>query len=62
MKSFIKSGIIRGALFAVGMAAFEYFSDGVFNPYKFLFHFVFFGVSMTAIDYYKAKKEEKSKK
>ena len=59
MNRYLKHGLIRGSIFAAGMAAFEYFSDGIFNPYKFLFHFVFFGASMGAIDYYQDKKKKK---
>tara|TARA_R110002111_G_scaffold205460_1_gene270072 strand:- start:264 stop:401 length:138 start_codon:yes stop_codon:yes gene_type:complete len=42
------------------MALWEYFDDGVFSLFKFIFHFSFFGISMGLFDYFAAKKKNEN--
>lgn len=62
MKKYIKSAVIRGLLFAIGMALFEYFDGSIFSIFKFLFHFVFFGAFMGVSDYFIDRRKRKKEK
>ena len=62
MKKNIRSAVIRGLLFAIGMALFEYFDGSIFNIFKFLFHFVFFGSFMGISDYFMDKGKRKKER
>lgn len=46
-KTGIIGGLAGGLFFAMAMAAFDYFNNTNFNTFKFIFHFVFFGLFQT---------------
>ena len=62
-KTILKSAIFSGLGFACIMAVFDYVDRTDFNPWKFLFGVLFFGIAMGLSRRYSLKKEaEKEKK
>jgi hypothetical protein len=56
-KPFIYSGLIAGLVFALIMLGFDYYNDEPFSLFKFLMHFVFFGIFNSYLAYRKHKKD-----
>ena len=56
-KRFIISGLFSGLLFAVVMAAFDYFKEQPFSLLKFAIHLVLFGAFNGYMAYRKIKKQ-----
>lgn len=61
-KLFLKTAILNGIPFAILMAGFQYWDEGTFNIYKFLFHFLGFGICMGLMARYNYKKLQKKEK
>ena len=59
LKSLVIKGVINGLLFAIGMAAFDFFTNEPFSWIKFLFHGIFFGLFMAIAFRYKYLKNNK---
>lgn len=55
-KLFIKSSLMSGLIYAGLMAGFDYSTGEEFKIMKFLFHFIFFGLSMGLLSRYNYKK------
>ena len=61
-KIFLKTTFLSGISFAILMAGFEFWFEGIFNIYKFLFHFLGFGICMGLMARYNYKKLQKKEK
>lgn len=55
-KIFIQSTLLSGLIYAILMAGFNYNDGEEFKIMKFLFHFIFFGLSMGLLSRYNYKK------
>ena len=59
IKSLVIKGLINGLLFAIFMAAFDFFTNEPFSWIKFLIHGLFFGIFMAiAFRFSYSKKKE----
>ena len=61
-KSIIIGGLLGGIVYALVMAGFDLINRENFNLWKFIFNFIFFGISMTLMTRYSIKKSENQKK
>lgn len=56
------SGFLAGLVYAVIMALFDYIDEGSFSLWKFLFHFLFFGVFFSLLTRRNMRNSSKEKK
>jgi len=61
-KSIIIGGLFSGIVYALLMAGFDLTDRENFNLWKFIFNFLFFGISMALMTRYSIKKSENQKK
>lgn len=61
-KSIIIGGLLGGIVYALGMAGFDLTDRENFNLWKFIFNFLFFGISMALITRYSIKKSKNREK
>jgi hypothetical protein len=61
-KSMIIGGLFGGIVYALGMAGFDLTDRENFNLWKFIFNFLFFGVSMALITRYSIRQSKNRKK
>jgi hypothetical protein len=66
MKAIIKqatiSFLVSGFIYALLMAAFDYFDEGNFSGKKFIFHFLAFGLSMGIFNFFMLRRQVKKQK
>ena len=53
----IRTGVLAGLIFALIIAGFNYYNEEVFSVFRFLLHFVLFGVFMGFFAKDRSKKE-----
>tara|TARA_B100000795_G_scaffold173880_1_gene131224 strand:+ start:918 stop:1118 length:201 start_codon:yes stop_codon:yes gene_type:complete len=61
-KSIIIGGLLGGIVYALVMAGFDLINRENFNLWKFIFNFIFFGISMTLMTRYSIKKSKNREK
>ncbi len=57
LKAIIKTGLLMGVFYAIGMALFDYFNRESFSSLKLIYNLLFFGGIMGYMSRYKHIKE-----
>jgi hypothetical protein len=61
-KTIIIVGLLGGFVYALGMTGFDLTDRESFNLWKFIFNFLFFGISMALLTRYSIKKSKNREK